>query len=169
MSHDDTTAPGTAAAQASGARPAPDWLVEDGLAPVVDDTPPGPFYRAAARGELALPFCAACRLPLEPEQRLCDGCGADDILWETVAPRGTVHSATLVHRLEPGLVRTRAPYPVLDIELLSGHRLIMTTLAPATAPPAVGEPVTIGFRTVGGVHLPAAVPAAADSETEDRT
>ncbi|MFE2985685.1 Zn-ribbon domain-containing OB-fold protein [Streptomyces sp. NPDC059262] len=146
-----------------------DWLVDDSLAPHVDETPPGELYRAAERGELVLPFCSLCRIPLEPEQRICDGCGSDAVTWEPVLPRGTVHSATLVHRLEPGLVRAAAPYPVLDVELDSGHRLIMTTLHPATAAPAVGETVTIGFRSVGGVHIPAAVPTAAHSETtEDR-
>jgi uncharacterized OB-fold protein len=152
------------------ARTAPtDWLVDDCLAPHVDETPPGALYRAAERSELALPFCALCRIPLEPEQRICDGCGGDAVVWEPVPPRGVVHSATLVHRLEPGLVRAAAPYPVLDVELDSGHRLIMTTLHPATAAPAVGESVTIGFRTVGGVRIPAAVPATAPGETtEDR-
>ena len=67
-----------------------------------------------------------------------------------------MHAATVVHRREAGLILAEHPYPVLDVELRSGHRLIMTTRSPADRAPAVGSPVAVDFRQIGGVHVPAA-------------
>jgi len=77
--------------------------------------------------------CAACGMPLELEQYVCDACGASAEIgtlgreWRDVPLAGTVHTATLVHRREPGLIVATGPYPVIDIELASGHRLVLTT------------------------------------------
>jgi len=144
----------------SAVTPAPsgDWLLESALAPVVAGDVGdvlAPFYDAAAHGELAMPFCAECDQPLEMEQRVCDGCGAAHARWCAVEPSGSVHAATVMHRLEPGLVRADAPYPIVDVELHSGHRLVMTTVHPSSTAPPIGAPVRIGFRRLGDIALPA--------------
>ena len=130
-----------------------DWLVVPELEPATGGRL-APLYEGAARGQLVLPFCAACDLALEPEQQVCDGCGDDHVTWRPVAPEGTVHTVTVVHRREAGLVRTEEPYPVADVELTSGHRLLMAGVRPSAAP-AIGSPVRIMFRTVGDVPVPA--------------
>jgi uncharacterized protein len=132
-----------------------DWLLDGALAPAADDDTLAPLYRAATRNELALPFCAACALPLELDQQVCDNCGDDKRDWRTVDPRGVVHAATLMHRREPGLVHAVAPYPIVDVELTSGHRMVMTTVQPTDTAPAIGTVVRIGFRRLGDVVLPA--------------
>jgi uncharacterized OB-fold protein len=132
-----------------------DWLLDRALAPTADDDLLAPLYRAASRGELALPFCAACALTLELDQEICDSCGSPEHDWRTVDLSGTVHSATLMHRSEPGLVHGEAPYPIVDVELSSGHRMIMTTVQPAGTAPAIGTAVRIGFRHLGDVAIPA--------------
>jgi uncharacterized OB-fold protein len=138
-----------------------DWLVAPDLAPDASDPVMAPLYAAATRGALALPFCAACSTPLELEQYVCDACGASAEIgtagreWRDVPLAGTVHTATLVHRREPGLIVARGPYPVIDVELASGHRLVLTTAAPSGQAPEIGAPVEIAFRTVGAVNLPA--------------
>ena len=132
-----------------------DWLVSASLAPNRDDVQLEPFYAAAARGVLVLPFCTQCGTPLEFEQRVCDRCDTGRPAWLPSRPTGVIHAATVVHRLEPGLIRSGAPYPVLDVELASGHRLLMTTTAPPDVVPVIGDAVTIGFRCVGGVAIPA--------------
>lgn len=139
-----------------------DWLAADSLAPNTAGSL-APLYEAAARGELALPHCAACRLASELEQLRCDRCGATGIDWLRVEPKGSVHSVTTVHRREPGLILAEAPYHVVDVELTSGHRLLMATEGPTAISPRIGDDVTIVFRHVGGV----AVPALALSPTED--
>lgn len=131
-----------------------DWLVSVELAPDADDPLLAPFYRAAAAGAVVLPCCASCGTALELDQVECDACERSIVDWRPVDPRGVVHAVTTVHRREPGLIRATAPYPVIDVELVSGHRLVMTTTGPGAAP-EVGQPVHIGFRHVGGVALPA--------------
>ena len=132
-----------------------DWLLDSALAPAADDDTLAPLYRAAMRNELALPFCAACALPLELDQEVCDNCGDAERDWRTVDPRGVVHAATLMHRREPGLVHAVAPYPIVDVELTSGHRVVMTTVQAADTAPLIGTAVRIGFRRLGDVVLPA--------------
>jgi uncharacterized OB-fold protein len=132
-----------------------DWLLDGALAPTADDDMLAPLYRAASRNELVMPFCAACALPLELGQEVCDGCGHAERAWRTVDPRGTVHAATLMHRREPGLVHGLAPYPIVDVELTSGHRIVMTTVQPADTAPPIGTAVRIGFRRLGDVAIPA--------------
>jgi uncharacterized protein len=132
--------------------PPADWLLDAGLAP----DPGGhlaPLYAGAAEGRLTLPVCASCDLPLELEQQVCDGCGGG-VAWRDVAREGTVHTVTTVHRREAGLVLSDTPYVVADVELASGHRLLMAGRRPS-APPAIGSPVTVSFRHVGGVAVPA--------------
>jgi uncharacterized protein len=131
-----------------------DWLVRSELAPHPEGVL-APLYQAAAAGLLCLPFCASCGQVLELDQTVCDGCGGGALSWRSVAQRGVVHSATMVHRIEGGLLRATDPYPVVDVEVASGHRLVMTTTGPQASAPRIGEPVTIGFRQVGEVHLPA--------------
>ena len=159
------TAPVGTGPQETGPHPAlpgaGDWLAAPELAPDAADPVMAPVYETAARGALALPFCAACATPLELEQYVCDACGANAEIgtagreWRDVPLAGTVHAATLVHRREPGLIVATGPYPVIDVELASGHRLVLTTAAPSGQAPDLGAPVEIAFRTVGGVTLPA--------------
>ncbi len=132
-----------------------DWLLDSALAPAADDDTLAPLYRAASRKELALPFCAACALPLELDQEVCDGCGVTERDWRTVNLSGVVHTATLMYRREPGLVHAAAPYPIVDVELASGHRMVMTTVQPTSTAPPIGTAVRIGFRRLGDVVLPA--------------
>jgi uncharacterized OB-fold protein len=146
---------------------AEDWLVGAELAPDVEGDPLAPLYSGAADGLLVLPFCPACGLALELEQRACDGCATTGADWRPVDPRGTVHSVTVVHRLQRGLVRARDPYPVADIEMAGGHRLVLTSVEPLPHPPAIGDTVSIGFRRLGDVAVPAFHSTTQPGETED--
>jgi uncharacterized protein len=132
-----------------------DWLVAASLTPITDGEL-APFYAAAARGELVMPFCGKCEwAALELEQTTCDTCGTQDVQWRALELRGIVHSATTVHRLEPGLVLTTEPYQIIDVEFASTHRLLMTTTEPTAVPFLIDTPVLVGFRTIGGVAVPA--------------
>jgi uncharacterized OB-fold protein len=132
-----------------------DWLCDPVLAPAIDGDVIRPLYDAAARGELALPFCASCALALELEQQVCDGCGGTQRQWRDVERRGVVHAATMMYRREPGLVRAGVPYPIVDVELDSGHRVVMTTTTSCASAPGIGTPVHVGFRRLGDVVIPA--------------
>jgi uncharacterized OB-fold protein len=131
-----------------------DWLLDDALAPDAIGDVLAPLYAGAARGELVLPFCTDCDLPLDLEQLVCDRCGSTESVWCAVELAGTVHSSTTMHRIEPGLVRAAEPYPIVDVELAGGHRMIMTTSEPTSDTPRIGAAVAIGFRILGGVAIP---------------
>ena len=133
-----------------------DWLVDDSLAPEVAGDRLAPLYAGARTGILVLPFCGRCATPLDLEQIVCDACASRAVQWRPTRAEGIVHSATLVHRVERGLVHVDGPYPVIDVETVSGHRIIMTTAEPSATAPAIGSPVTIAFRTIADVSLPAA-------------
>ena len=154
---------------------AADWLVGPELAPDAADPVMAPVYESAARGALALPFCAACGTPLELEPYVCDGCGASAEIgtpgreWREVPLAGTVHASTLVHRREPGLIVALGPYPVIDVEMASGHRLVLTSATPSGQAPDIGTPVEIAFRTVGAVRLPAVRAAQSPRRRSDIT
>jgi uncharacterized OB-fold protein len=151
-----------------GTAGAADWLVASELEPDAADPDLAPLYEAAARGVLVMPFCAACGTAVELEQDVCDRCGTTGRQWRETEKAGTVHAVTIVHRREPGLIVAGHPYPVVDVELASGHRLVLTTAAEAEHAPEIGTPVGITFRTVGAVAVPAltAVPAlAGEGET----
>jgi uncharacterized OB-fold protein len=142
-----------------------DWLVADELAPDPHGTL-APLYEGAAAGQLVMPFCDHCSQPLELEQFVCDACGGR-VEWRRVDPSGTVHAVTTVHRREPGLIRVSDPYPVIDVELDSGHRVIMTTTRPVSEQPGIGQTVALSFRTVGDVAVPAvAVPHPSHHDSE---
>jgi uncharacterized protein len=131
-----------------------DWLVDDSLAPNTDGSLQ-PMYTAAADGVLVMPFCDACHIPLELEQVRCDSCGSSVGTWRPVEPIGVVHSVTTVHRREPGLIVATIPYHVVDVELTSGHRVLMTTSAATDQSPAIGDHADITFRRITGVAVPA--------------
>jgi hypothetical protein len=61
----------------------------------------------------------------------------------------------MMHRREAGLVRATDPYPIVDVEMDSGHRIIMTTLTPTDAAPRIGTTVHVAFRRLGDVAIPA--------------
>ncbi|WGL54076.1 OB-fold domain-containing protein [Nocardioides sp. BP30] len=133
-----------------------DWLLADTLAPQVEGDALAPLYEGAARGELVLPFCASCALPLDLDQQVCDGCDTAQIVWRAVEPFGVVHSLTVMHRREPGLVVANEPYPIIDVEVDGGHRLVMTTRVPPASLPRIGDRVKVAFRELGGVLIPSA-------------
>jgi uncharacterized protein len=130
-----------------------DWLVHESLQPNTSGSL-SPLYEAALRGELRMPFCGTCRGALDLDQLRCQTCAATTPTWQRVDPIGEVHAVTMVHRRERGLILTDEPYPVIDVELRSGHRLIITTDAPLTTAPTIGEAVVVAFRLVGNVAVP---------------
>lgn len=143
----------TAHTNISGA--ASDWLLSDTVAPDALGDPLQPLYDGAALRAVTVPFCGTCQLALELEQQRCDGCGSANVVWRQVDSVGTVHSATVMHRRERGLVLADEPYPIVDVELLSGHRIIVTTVTPCSTPPPIGTRVTLSFRQLGTTAIPA--------------
>ncbi|MFQ5514961.1 MAG: Zn-ribbon domain-containing OB-fold protein [Myxococcota bacterium] len=68
------------------------------------------FWRAAARGELVLPHCAACRrIAWYPPER-CPACGHPTLEWKPVSGRGSVYSWAVVRHAFLPAFREQIPY-----------------------------------------------------------
>jgi uncharacterized OB-fold protein len=117
--------------------------------------PNAEFYAWAARGELRLQRCTACKTWRHPPRHRCATCGALESTWEPVSGRGRVFSWTITHRqLDPAF---DVPYAVVVVELDEGPRLVgnlqgldPSALALDRRVQAVLEPVS---DTVALVHF----------------
>lgn len=123
-----------------------------------------PFWDALRRGRLVVQHCAACDRWMFPTRVRCAGCGARPE-WRPVSGRGRVWSFTRVHPPVLPAFAPFTPYPVLLVELEEqpGLRMVGNLLEGAggridAVPPeriAIGAPVAVTIRDLGGVPWPA--------------
>jgi uncharacterized OB-fold protein len=141
------------------------WLLPD-----TDDPQMGPFFAAAARGELRIQACAACGRLRHPPRPVCPWCRSFDAEWRLMSGRGIVWSYVVPHPpLLPAYAEV-APYNVVVVELEEDRtiRVVGNVIAAPDAPlnsvdPAtieIGAPVTVVFPPpVEDVVLPRWTPA----------
>lgn len=120
-----------------------------------------PFWDAAQRHALELPFCRGCGKAHYYPRALCPHCLSPDLEWRQTSGRGTLHTFTVVHRGAKDFP-LGTPYVMAIVELEEGPRL-MTNLVGVTPDPAalrIGMPVQVEFRDVTAqVTLPLFRPA----------
>ena len=118
------------------------------------------FWAAAARGELAVQRCAACRRYQHPPQPLCRACGNAELQFKRVSGRARLWSWTVTHRNVLSGFAPAVPYVNILAELEEQPELFMisdlvgregaVTLrlgAPLRAVfPAYGDPVLPQFE-----------------------
>jgi uncharacterized OB-fold protein len=68
------------------------------------------FWEAAAREELAIPRCAACRRYQWYPRERCPACGGADLPWTPVSGRGTLFSWAVVRRALVSAFAEKVPY-----------------------------------------------------------
>lgn len=114
-----------------------------------------PFWEAAARGELVRPVCDSCGRSCFPPQLACPRCGGQAWTWTASSGRGTVYSATVVHRSpSPDFA---APYVVAVVDLDDEGWSLLTNVLAAAAP--IGLEVAVAWRrTTEGAALPVFAP-----------
>lgn len=108
-----------------------------------------PYWEAARRHELVLPYCRPCGAFFFYPRALCPTCLSADVEWRRVSGRGRLHTFTIVHR-GPRDFPLGAPYVLAMVELEEGPRL-MTNLVDVPADPAsvqIGMPVEVVFFDV---------------------
>lgn len=120
-----------------------------------------PYWEAARRHELALPWCRPCGAFFFYPRAACPTCLSGDVEWRRVSGRGRLHTFTIVHR-GPKDFALGAPYVLAMVELEEGPRL-MTNLVGIEPDPAhvrIGMPVEVTFADVADdVALPHFRPA----------
>jgi uncharacterized protein len=75
------------------------------------------FWDAAARGELAIQRCVACRAFQHPPRPICRSCGGTELSFETVSGGGRLWSWTTTHHSVISGFEPALPYTIMLIEL----------------------------------------------------
>lgn len=113
------------------------------------------FWEAAARGELVLQRCEACRGWRHYPQPMCSSCHSLDWAWQRASGHGVIHSFVIAHRAFHAFWADKVPYVIATLELDEGVRMVddMLELAPQEA--RIGLPVEVWFHDTGeGIVLP---------------
>ena len=102
------------------------------------------FWQAARERTLVRPVCSACGTSFFSPQIACPRCLSQEWAYERSSGRGTIYSATVVHRAPyPGVT---APYQLAIIDLEEGWSMLATVDGDPSRPPAIGTPVRVGWR-----------------------
>lgn len=68
-------------------------------------------------GEVAIQRCLSCTTLQHPPEEVCHQCGAMEFDTKVLAPRGTVHSYTIVHHAANKALLDMVPYAVVLVSL----------------------------------------------------
>lgn len=110
-------------------------------------------WDGAARGELRVPRCTACKRCFWPPGPVCPRCMSWDVDWVTASGRGRIVTWVRFHKRY--FEGDEVPYEVVQVELEEGPRLTTTF---AGEDPEIGMPVQAVFRTVDDATLPEFAP-----------
>jgi hypothetical protein len=118
-----------------------------------------PFWEGTAAGELRIQRCAPCDAHYFPPRPFCPRCLADDVSWETVSGRGTLHTYVINHRAAPGF---EPPYAIAVIQLDEGPRMMGNVTGVEQTPEALelDMPLQITFEQRGEMAVPVWEPVA---------
>lgn len=127
-----------------------------GIVPITQDPDTAGFFAAAREGRLVAQSCSDCGNVQQPPRHRCVACLSTELVWRDLPRSGSVHSWTVVeHQISPHFP---APYTVLLVDVAveeTGTPLRFLGLVAGRAEPAIGDPVTLTFDTVGdGIILP---------------
>lgn len=108
------------------------------------------YWRGCAEGKILFQVCAACGQVQTYPRPLCHACGHKKPEWRESKRRGIVVGATTVHRAPTPEFAELAPYRLVLVDLEEGTRI----MAHAELSLKVNDRVEVGFRQIGGKHLP---------------
>jgi uncharacterized OB-fold protein len=118
------------------------------------DATTAPYWKAAARGELAIQRCAGCGHYAHPPRERCARCSSSDLRAERVSGRGRVHSFTISHHAASG-IPTPFALVLVELEEQRGLRVLANLLECSLDEVRIDMPVEVVFEDVGeGVTLP---------------
>lgn len=141
------------------ADPVADLVARPSITPSPESAP---FWAAAARHELVLPYCEPCARHFFYPRVLCPACGSRSVGWRAASGRGTLHTFCIQYRSGlPGFADA-GPFVTALVELAEGPRL-MSLLVGVPPDPAVIRcemPVEVAFVDYAdGGSLPVFRPA----------
>lgn len=122
--------------------------------PDADDPLVGPFFSAAARGELVVPRCDACdRYVWYPEAE-CPACGGE-LTWTRVSGRGTLFTWVVVRRPFLPAFADKVPFVTALVALDEDPAVRMVTYVdvdPSTL--RAEQPMHVEFRPLAFSTVP---------------
>jgi uncharacterized protein len=116
------------------------------------DADSAPFWEGAVDDRLVVPRCRACDTVIWYPRSVCPQCHSTDVEWVRASGRGTVYSATVVHRAD-GAWAAATPYVIAYVELEEGPRVLTNITGAGATSIAIGDPVTAVFEPAGTSKL----------------
>lgn len=109
------------------------------------------FWAAAARRELVRPVCRDCGRSFFTPQVACPACLSEDWVYRPSSGRGTVYSATVVHKApSPGFT---VPFGLGVVDLEEGWSMLATLVGDRL--PQIGSAVEVTWVERDGCIQPA--------------
>ena len=141
--------------ETSSGRPAPRPKPAPAVSPETK-----PFWDAAQRGELHVQRCQACGRHYFYPRPFCPNCFSDDVHWERVSGRATLHSYVISHRPVPGW-ENDVPYAIAVVELEEGPRMASSIVGIPNTPEdlVLDMALEVCFEEQAGMMIPKFRPA----------
>ncbi|MFK4065954.1 Zn-ribbon domain-containing OB-fold protein [Streptomyces sp. NPDC029674] len=140
-----------------------DATTEPLLTPTMDDDG-APFWAYAARGELRIQTCTACREPRFPPRPCCPHCQSFESEWRLMSGHARIWSYVFPHPPLLPAYAEQAPYNAIIVELADAPRIrLVGNLVAAPDAPLdsvaperlrIGAKVQVVFADVGGTVVP---------------
>ena len=115
--------------------------------PDLDDPLTAPFFAAAARDELAIPWCPMCANYVWYPEASCATCSGE-LRWRPVSGRGTLFSWAVVERVFLPAFADRVPYVTALIALEEDPRVRLCSYLVDAVPGELraDQPCVVVFR-----------------------
>lgn len=119
-----------------------------------------PYWDAAQDEELRIQRCIPCDRFYFYPRPFCPDCFSQDVVWERVSGRATLHSYVINHRPLPGW-EDDAPYAIALVELAEGPRMASAIVGIPNTPDdlVLDMPLEVCFEEQGGMKIPKFRPA----------
>jgi uncharacterized OB-fold protein len=121
-----------------------------------------PFWEAAKRHRLALPYCTRCDQPFFYPRGHCPTCGSRALEWRDVSGNGVLHAFCIHQRPAPTSLLPGAPLVSAIVQLDEGPRLMSCLVDVDPTPDAISCEMTVTARFVDlpdGRTLPVFAPS----------
>jgi uncharacterized OB-fold protein len=124
--------------------------------PIISPSPDAaPFWAAAQRRELSLPWCEQCGKFFWYPRTACPSCGSRELSWRPASGRGRVYTFCIHHHSLLPCFRDVLPFVTAIVELEEGPRLmtLLTDVAPDPGAINCDMPVVVEFVEVDAGHV----------------
>ena len=111
-----------------------------------------PYWDAARRRQLAIPFCAKCNAWSWPPVGRCARCDSPN-QWRAVSGEGVVETFSVVHRPPKKKGDHAEPYVLAFVMLNEGVRIFAAVAAADPASIVLRTPVTVDFHPIADSDL----------------